>query len=325
MIKQRALMVMALLLSAVWIQPPAIGGTSTVDRIIAVVNGEIITSSDLQSAAAQSRLGLLTLSPDGMISQRPSSEQEILEQLINQRLQLQIARKKGITVGPEEVEKAVADVKLKNGMTTDSTLQKALQEEQADLDQYKNGLKDQIMIVKLVNREVKSGVVLGDEEMRSYYADHSNQFLSPMQYRLRQIYIPLSQPGSAQTAEQTARNVEEQLKNGADFQALVKRYSIGPELKDNGDLGTVRADHMLPEIRQAIESLKPGEFSNPVKSASGIHIFRLDEVQPPKPRPFEEVRSEIQERLFQERSAELYEKWLKDLRTAAQVEIKYQE
>jgi peptidyl-prolyl cis-trans isomerase SurA len=325
MIKQRALMVMALLLSAVWIQPPAVGGTSTVDRIIAVVNGEIITSSDLQSAAAQSRLGLLTLSPDGIISQRPSSEQEILEQLINQRLQLQIARKKGITVGPEEVEKAVADVKLKNGMTTDSALQKALQEERADLDQYKNGLKDQIMIVKLVNREVKSGVVLSDEEMRSYYADHSNQFLSPMQYRLRQIYIPLSQPDSAQTAEQIARNVEEQLKNGADFQVLVKRYSSGPELKDNGDLGTVRADQMMPEIRRAIESLKPGEFSGPVKTAAAVHIFRLDEIQPPKPRTFEEVRTEIQDRLFQERSADLYEKWLKDLRTAAQVEIKYQE
>jgi peptidyl-prolyl cis-trans isomerase SurA len=325
MIKQPALMVMALLLSAVWIQPPALAGTSSVDRIIAVVNGEIITFSDLQSAAAQSRLGLLTLSPDGMIAQRPSSEQEILEQLINQRLQLQIARKKGITVGPEELEKAVADVKLKNGMTTDSALQKALQEEQANLDQYKNGLKDQIMIVKLVNREVRSGVVLSDEEMRSYYADHSNQYLTPMQYRLRQIYIPLSQPGSVQTAEQTARDIEEQLKNGGDFQALVKRYSSGPELKDNGDLGTVRADHMMPEIRQVIETLKPGEFSGPVKSAGGLHVFRLEEIQTPKPRPFEEVKSEIQERLFQERSAELYEKWLKDLRTAAQVEIKYQQ
>jgi len=323
MIKQRTLMVTALLLSSVWIQPPAAGGTSNVDRIIAVVNGEIITSSDLQSAAAQSRLGLLTLSPEGMTSQRPSSEQEILEQLINQRLQLQIARKRGITVGPEEIEKAVADVKLKNGITTDSALQRALQEERTDLGQYKNGLKDQIMIVKLVNREVKSGVVLSDVEIRSYYADHSNQFLTPMQYRLHQIYIPLSQPDPAQTAEQTARDVEEQLKNGADFQALVKRYSSGPEVKDNGDLGAVRADKMIPEIRQAIESLKPGEFSSPDKTPSAVHIFRLDEIQPPKPRAFEEVKTEIQERLFQEQSAELYEKWLKDLRTTAQVEIKY--
>jgi peptidyl-prolyl cis-trans isomerase SurA len=179
------------------------------------------------------------------------------------------------------------------------------------------------MILKLVNREVRSSVVLSEEEMRSYYQDHSDLFLTPLQYRLRQILISIPEPGLAQTAEQTARSVADQLKSGADFQALVKRYSSGPEVKNNGNLGTVRADQMLPEIRRAIEPLKAGEFSGPVKTTAGIHIFRLDEIQPPKPRPFEEVKTEIQERLFQERSAELYEKWLKDLRATAHVEIKF--
>jgi len=313
----------AFLLSAFWVQAAAAGRATILDRIVAVVNGEVITASDLKKAAAQSRLGLLTLTPDGIVSQHPSSEQEILDQLINQRLQLQLARKTGITVEPGEVDRAVEDVKLKNGMSTDSALQTALLEERTDLLQYKNGLKDQIMIVKLVNREVKSGVVLSDEEMRSYYADHLDRFLTPMQYRIRQIFIPDSPSPSGQGAEQTARDVQDQLKKGADFEALVKGYSVGPEVKDNGDLGTVQADHMLPEIRQVIESLKPGEFSGPVKSPAGFHIFRLDEILPPKSRPFEDVKSEIQEHLYQERSAELYERWLKDLRAAAQVEIKY--
>ncbi|MEK6684122.1 MAG: peptidyl-prolyl cis-trans isomerase [Nitrospirota bacterium] len=322
MTKRLAFTALVMLLPTLWIQPPT-GGAATLDRIVAVVNGEIITFSDLQSAAAQARLGLLSLSSDGMISHLPSSAPEILEPLINQRLQLQMARKRGITVGPEEVEKAVEDVKQKNGMATDAALKKALQETQADLDQYKNGLKDQIMILKLVNREVKSGVVLSEEEMRSYYEEQADRFLTPMQYRLRQIFIPIPGPGPAKTEEQTARSVADQLKSGADFQAMVKRYSGGPEANNNGDLGTVRADHMLPEIRQAIEPLKPGEFSGPVKTAAGIHIFRLDEIQPPKPRAFEEVKGEIREQLFFERSAELYEKWLKDLRARAQVEIKF--
>jgi len=316
------LALIALTLSGFWIHPPS-GRAATVDRIVAVVNGEIITFSDLQSASAQARMGLLSLSADGTISHPPSSEHEILEQLINQKLQLQLARKKGIFVGPEEVDRAVADVKQKNGMATDSALQKALQEEHADLDQYKSGLKDQITILKLVNREVKSGVVLSEEELRSYYEEHPERFLTPMQYRLHQIFISIPDPGSAQTAEQTARNVADQLKTGADFQTLLKRYSSGPEGKGNGDLGLLRADQMLPEIRRAIEPLKPGEFSGPVKTAAGLHIFRLDEIQPPKPRAFEEVKSEIQERLFQEQSADLYEKWLKDLRSSAQVDIKF--
>ncbi|MBI3812673.1 MAG: peptidyl-prolyl cis-trans isomerase [Nitrospirae bacterium] len=322
MSRRLVLAVIALSLSGLWMQPPS-GRAATVDRIVAVVNGEIITFSDLQSAAALARLGLLSLSSDGTISHLQSSEHELLEQLINQRLQLQLARKKGIAVGPEEVEKAVEDVKQKNGMMTDAALQKALKEEQANLDQYKNGLKDQIMILKLVNREVKSGVVLSEEEMRSYYEAHSDRFLTPMQYRLHQILIPIPDPGSVQTAEQTARNVADQLKTGADFQTMIKRYSNGPEVKGNGDLGTLRADQMLPEIRRAVEPLKPGEFSAPVKTAAGVHIFRLDEIQPPKSRAFEEVKAEIQERLFQEQSADLYEKWLKDLRASGQVEIKF--
>lgn len=322
MSRRLTLAVIALFLSGLWMQPPS-GRAATVDRIVAVVNGEIITFSDLQSASAQARLGLLSLSADGTIFHQQPSEQELLEQLINQRLQLQLARKKGITVGPEEVEKAVVDVKQKNGMTTDSALQKALQEEQANLDQYKNGLKDQIMILKLVNREVKSGVVLSEEEMRSYYTEHSDRFLTPMQYRLHQILIPIPDPGSAQTAEQTAQSVADQIKAGGDFQALVKRYSSGQEVRSDGDLGILRADQMLPEIRRAIEALKPGEFSGPVKTAAGIHIFRLDEIRPPKSRAFEEVKTEIQERLFQEQSADLYEKWLKDLRASGQVEIKF--
>ncbi|MBI3995199.1 MAG: peptidyl-prolyl cis-trans isomerase [Nitrospirae bacterium] len=302
---------------------PLNGGASTLDRIVAVVNGEIITLSDLQSAAAQAQLGLLGLSPDETAPRRPSSQPEVLDRLIDQKLQLQTARRKGVAVGPEELERAVEEVKQKNGMTTDEALQKALQKEHTNLHQYKNGLRDQIMILKLVNREVRAGVVLSDEDLRSYYEEHSDRFLIPIQYRLRQILIPISDRESAPAAEQTARSVADQLKNGVAFQTLARRYSNGPEAKDPGNLGLVRADQMLPEIRRAIESLKPGEFSPPIRTPAGFHLLQLDEIQPPAPRPLGEVRTVIQEILFQERSAELYEKWLKDLRTSAQVEIKF--
>lgn len=322
MTKQRLFSVIATLLIGLWIQPTFTAAT-TVDRIVAIVNGEIIAASDLNSAAAQARIGLLGLSSDGTVSHHSPSDRDVLERLIDQKLQLQTAQKKGIIVEPGEVDKAIEDVKQKNGIASDSALEKALQEENSNLGQYKDGLKEQIMILKLVNREVKSGVVLSDEEIRSYYEKHSDRFITPMRYHLHQIFIPTPEADSVPTAEQTAQNTEEQLKNGADFQTLVRRYSSGPEVDIHGDLGTLRADDMLPEIRQAIEPLKPGEFSPPVRTAAGIHIFRLDEIQSPEPRPIEEVKGEIQELLFQEQSAALYEKWLKDLRAAAQVEIKY--
>jgi peptidyl-prolyl cis-trans isomerase SurA len=320
--KPRFLWMVAVMLIGVGMRP-AVTWTATVDRIVAVVNGEIITASDLDTASAQARIGLLGLSSDRTVPRQAPSNREVLERLIDQKLQLQTAQKKGIVVEPGEVEKAIEDVKQKNGIASDSALEKALQEDNSNLGQYKDGLKEQIMILKLVNREVKSGVVLSDEQIRSYYEKHSDRFVNPTRYHLHQIFIPVAAADSVQTAEQTARKAADQLRNGADFQTVVRRYSSGPEVDHNGDLGTMRADHMLPEIRQAIEPLRPGEFSPPVRTAAGIHIFRLDEIQSSKPRPIEEVKGEIQELLFQEQSAELYEKWLKDLRAAAQVEIKY--
>ncbi|HTN42413.1 MAG TPA: peptidyl-prolyl cis-trans isomerase [Nitrospiria bacterium] len=302
---------------------PSFGTTAPVDRIAAIVNGEIITASDLQSAAARARLGLLALTPDGTPSRTPPSEQQLLGQLIEQKLQLQLAQKRGITVEPEEIQKAVDDVKQKNGMPNDAALQKALEEEHSSLEQYKKGLQDQIMILKLVNREVKSGVLLSDQDIRAYYEEHPGLFRTPMEYHLHQIFIPVSKFDTSSTFDQTVRNVADQLKSGADFQALVQQYSEGPDRNANGDLGNLKAEQMLPEMRQAIEHLKPGEVSEPVKTATGAHIFRLDEIIPPQTRPIAEVKPEIQERLYQERSAELYEKWLNDLRASAQVEIKY--
>ncbi|HUK55255.1 MAG TPA: peptidyl-prolyl cis-trans isomerase [Nitrospiria bacterium] len=302
---------------------PQLGDAVTVDRIAAIVNGEIITASDLKSAAARARLGLLTLTPDGTPARTPVSEQKVLEQLIDQKLQLQLAQKKGITVEPDEIDKAVQDVKQKNGMANDAALEKALEEEHSSLDQYKKGLKDQIMILKLVNREVKSGVLLSDQDIRAYYEEHPDRFRTPLQYHLHQIFIPLSTPDASPSFDQSVRDAVDRLKKGADFQTLAQQYAAGADRKGDGDLGNLDADQMLPDVHRAIEHLKPGEISEPVKTASGAHIFRLDEILPSKTRPIEEVRPEIQDLLFQERSADLYEKWLKDLRAAGQVEIKY--
>ncbi|MBI3609075.1 MAG: peptidyl-prolyl cis-trans isomerase [Nitrospirae bacterium] len=319
MSKRLPLAVIAMLLPALWIQPPT-GEASTVDRIVAVVNGEIITSSDLQSAAAHADL---TGAPMGKLPRKPLSERETLEQLIDKKLQLQTARKKGITVEPDEIEKALDDVKQRNGLATDAALQKALEEERTTPDRYRETLQDQIMILKLINREVKSSIVLSEDDIRSYYEDSADRFQTPVLYHLRQIFLPATGPESAAVADRAARRLADQLKSGAEFQALVKQSSSGPEVKDGGDLGLLRKDQMLPEIRQAIERLSPGEFSEPVKTPAGIHLFRLDEIKPSRRRPMEEVRAEIQDRLFQERSAELYEKWLSGLRATAQVEIKF--
>ena len=289
-----------------------------VDRIIAVVNGEIITASELDAAAAHSKLGLFSLSPD----LEADSVQSVLEQLILQKIQIQLARRQGISTDSEELNRALEDVKRKTGTATDRALEEALQKEHLTLDRYRELLRDQIAILKLINREVKAGVVLGEEEIKAYYERHPDRFLTPVEYHLRQIFLPFAPPNTPEAVQARAQELERRLQEGADFQTLLQQTAVSNAQK-SGDLGFMKPEHMLPEIRQAVLPLKTGEFSAPVRTESGIHIFRVEEVRASRPLPLESVRSEIQAILYQERSEELYERWLKDLRSSAQVEIKY--
>lgn len=295
---------------------------ATVDRIVAVVNGEIITVSDLEGAVEEARIGLLGSAPAPDIPAPSELERGIFGRLIDKTIQLQLARKQGITAGAEEVQRALDDVKQKNGLASDGDLEAALRKEHYSLERYRAALRDQIMILKLINREVKSGVVLSDEEMTDYYRKHEKDFVPPPAFHLRQLFIPETGPEGTEAAFETARELATRIKNGADFQSMVERYSPGPFKKNGGDLGMVRKDHMLPEIQKAIERLGPGEISEPVRSPEGVHIFKLEGMDNPAPRPFEEVKAEIQGRIFQERTVQLYEKWLRDMRESAQVEIK---
>ena len=302
------------------IAPFAVGAAG-VDRIVAIVNGEIITGSELQAAVEQSGLGLFDLSPD--LGSDSGAGRNVLEQLILQKIQLQLARKQSISTNPEEVLRALEDVKRKNGLATDSALEKSLQKENLTLDRYRELLRDQITILKLINREVKAGVVLGEVEINAYYVRHADRYLTPTEYHLRQIFLPFAPPNTPDVVQARAHELERRLQEGADFQALLQQHSATPDTQKGGDLGYMKAEHMLPEIRQAVLSLKPGEISGPVRTETGIHIFRVEEIRPSQPLPLDKVRGDIQSILYQERSEELYERWLKELRNTAQVDIKF--
>lgn len=293
-----------------------------IDRIVAVVNGEIITSSELQKAIDRTRPELSGPAGPGLGRTDPT-DPNVLGRLIDQKLQLQLARKRGITVEPDEIRMAIADVKRRNQIPSDAALDRVLENENSSLLQYTKEVQDQIMILKIINREVKASVVLSDADIRSYYREHPDRFMSPERFHLRQIILPVPRPEMTETVYQTALGVVAQLEGGAHFDGMVEKYSAETGVSDSGDLGRIRKDHMLPEIRTAVEDLRPGEVSRPVKTSAGVHIFRLEEVTPAQPRALDEVENEIRSILFQERVADLYEKWLKDLRATAQVEIKF--
>ena len=295
----------------------------TIDRIVAVVNGEIITDSELQEAIRQSGLGLLGPALDQDIPQEDLLERNILGQMINKRIQLQLAQKMGITVTSEEIQRAIEDIKRRNGIRSDRALEAILEKELSNLEEYMELLEDQIRILKLINREVKSAIVFGDKEIRSYYDKHSDRYQTPPAYHLRQIILPVTKNQDPETVMQAGRDLIVRIKNGDDFQSLAKKVSSGANAKRGGDLGHILKGQIRPEILRAVEHLAPGEISEPVQTATGVHIFQLADLKASHGRPLEEVREDILTVLFRERSRQFYTQWVKDLRATSQVEIKF--
>ena len=299
------------------------------DRIVAVVNGEVIALSELKEAMAQMRFGVDL--PGSMTSPaarvHPETvllEREALNQLIERKVQLQLARKRGISVEPNEIEQLLREIMNENELYTDEAFRNALARENLTLERYKKNLEEQLIIFKLAAREVKSGILLDEKELHDYYLNHLDRYTLPDEIHIRQILLDLPEPELKESVLEKARVLLAQLNNDADFQSLAREHSHNTEGKEGGDLGFIKKNQLLPVIEKAIHGLQPGEISDPVETHAGIHILKVEEIREGQRKPFDEVKPLIRETLFQERAAQRYHQWLQDIRNAAQVEIKIQ-
>jgi peptidyl-prolyl cis-trans isomerase SurA len=303
------------ILTSIGIAPAA---SVSVDRIVAVVNNEVITSSELKEAVAEAK------SPQPPLQ----AQQEMLKKMIEKKLQFQYAKKKGISVSPEELQAALQDIEKRNNFSDEQALKDALAAEHIAFEKYKSDLKEQLLLLKLVNREVRSGILIEESELLDYYNQHPDSFSQPGSFKVSQIFFDL--PASAKPSEESDIKAKTQrvlvlLQKGGNFQELAKQYSEGPEGPSGGNLGYFKTGQLFPALDQAISKLEVGQFSGIIQSPGGFHIVRLDEKKPAEPKSFESVKDTVREAVYQQRSEELYEEWIKDLWANAYVEIKPQD
>lgn len=291
---------------------PTLAAAHLEDRIVAVVNSDLIMLSDVKRELAPERERISRQHRGEELAQRlKTAEYMALTKMIERRLQLQEAKARGIEVSDQEVKQAVEQMKQ--------------QGETIDLKDQQNArnVRDQLTLLKVVDREVRSGVMVGDTDMKRYYQEHRDRFALPEEYTLSQILIqPRSSDGTADALTK-ARQVMADLKNGEKFEDLALRYSDGPNASRGGRLGLVRQGELLPAIERAIAPLVPGGISDIIESSEGFHIIRVEEKKPKQFRPFEEVKLEIQGLVFQQKSEDVFQSWLVDLKNKAYIEIKF--
>ncbi len=284
-------------------------GSVVVDRVVAVVNGEIITMSDLQREEAAKKT-------DGK-----QDERLLLEDMIDRKLQMAAAKRAGMDVTDKELADAIADIMKRNSMEP-KQFEAALAKEGLTLELYKTELREQMTISRVFNKYVRSGLAVDEADVRAYYERNKKSYSLPEEIRVRQIFFRLPEnatPDQTAAVKQKALAALERAKKGEDFIRLVNELSESENAALGGDLGFMQRDQLIPEIEEAARTLKPGEIAGPLLCAGGFHVIRLEEIRT-QVKPFEKVKDEIAKMLFEQKMENTYRTWLQTLRSDSLIE-----
>lgn len=303
----------------------AVSSGKVVNAIAAIVNDDIIT---LYEVDRESQPLIREAEKKSAIdaAARTQMRRAALEHLIEKKLLDQKIKELNIKVTDEEIRQAIDDVKRQNSMSSQEVLVSALASQGLTFEQYRTQLQEQIEKLKLISMEVRAKIQVGETEMREYYETNLAKYTEDDTFRARHIFFRTNEKAPAADIKRTmttALMVLAEAKSGKDFAELAKSYSEDPAArKDGGALGSFKKGDMLPELEGAILAMKPGEVSELVYTTSGFHIIKLEERTTGKVKPFESVKSEIEEALYRKKSEDRFNQWAKDLRAKASIEMK---
>jgi peptidyl-prolyl cis-trans isomerase SurA len=291
------------------------------DRVVAVVNKEVITWSELyKTMEYESAEQVKQMSDAERAKIFKANEAEFLDRLIDMRLQIQEANNLGITVSAEEVAEAVGNIKKKYSLT-DKSFEESLRKEGMTFDEYKKKLSDQMLISHFVNKQIRQKVVVSGEDVNKYIEASGESAIAEESFRIRQIFMksPKDEQGRSLVEEKAAMIMERQ-RAGEDFSSLAKEYSEDASAKLGGDLGSVKKDQMAKELIEVLSSMKAGDVSRPFWTGTGLHIIKLeDKVSARTP---DEMKETVRMRLMEGQFSEKYKSWLKALHEKARIEIR---
>jgi parvulin-like peptidyl-prolyl isomerase len=285
-------------------RPAATGGEPSGPAPVAVVNGEPISRAALDLELQQLRVGGEGSGPTDVL------RSSIVDGLVARTLLLQQARSRGITVGPEQVDRAFLALRSEYPGTSFDDM---LAQERLSVAELRQRLKDQLTIERLFQEEVFSRLQVTDDEVARHYAEHLAAFDEPERVHARQIVV--------HTREEASRIREEVRKKPATFAAVASRASIAPEGKRGGDLGWFGKGQGMPEVFDVCFRLPPNAISDVVPSPFGFHVFQVVEKKPPSRRTLEQARPAIAANLLREKRARAQEDYVAALRARAKIQI----
>ncbi|MDA8140557.1 MAG: peptidyl-prolyl cis-trans isomerase [Desulfobacteraceae bacterium] len=295
-----------------------------VDRILAVINDDVILLSDFDKFTLSYREKMKKEGQsDARIRIQLADQQNvILNQMIDEKLTEQQAKKDNIAVSDEEINANIERIKKANGMSEDDMV-RALALDGMTLAMLRDQMREQMLQSRLVNREVRSKIVVTDQEVQEYYEANKGRYVIKTEYHLRHILMKAPQ-GDQEARTRVLQQMQQllgQLKAGASFADLAKVYSQSSSARDGGDLGFFESRVLAEPIRKALEPLSNGQFTDVLDTDQGYQIFLVEEIRRAGGKTLEEATPEIQDKIYSEKVEEKFKSWLSELRQRAHIQI----
>jgi peptidyl-prolyl cis-trans isomerase SurA len=315
------------ILTAVCLSPCAVSGagTETVDRIVAVVNEDIITWYDVEQAmrAMIQNLRSQGMSPDRERQALARMREDVVNNLIDAKLTEQEIKRYKILVTDEEVEAYIRQFKERRALT-DENLKAMLAQEGMTPEEYRKEIRLQLQRTKLVNREVRSKVVITQDEIKRYYEKNKQKYGGSTQYYLWNLFVKLP-PGGGSSDRAEARErlgrAKAELDSGRPFEDFARAHANGEQGIEGADLGWFRPDELTPQLRDAVRPLKAGQYSTVVETDFGSQIVYIQRVEETSGKPLPQVEPEIQDILFREVVDSRFSNWISELRKRSHIKV----
>ena len=306
-----------------------------IEQILVKVNGEILTKTDLETrqiAVLRQRGQQMDLKSEQGNAQLKKALDEITPQIlvdaVDEMLIVQRGKELGYKLGDDQFKAAVDSIKKDNKIETEEQFQNALKQEGMTMADLRRNFEKQMIISRVEQNEVLGKVGVSEEEARTYYDAHLTEFTSPPTVTLREILVAVpSDPkginvAQDEAAKEKAQTIRARAVAGESFEKLAADMSDAPSRANAGLIGPLSVKDLSAELQKLIENMKPGSVTDPIRSARGYQILKLETSTGPQTMTFEQAREQIGDHVFAGKRQAEFQKWLEKLRTEAIIEWK---
>jgi peptidyl-prolyl cis-trans isomerase SurA len=290
-----------------------------IDGIAAVVNGEIITYSQVRSLVApREKLLRSQATGEDLIKKVKEVRQAALQDLIDRQLIIQAFKKESYQIPDHYVDQRMHEIIQENFGGDRNTFIKTLEAQNYTLGEFKRLEMERMIVQAMRGKNVKRDLIASPAKIEAYYKEHRDSFTAKEQVKLRMIMIPAhANDGNASAQKAMAEEILGKLAGGAEFDRMAQIYSEDSSRELGGDWGWIERKTLAGPLEKVAFSLPVGKVSNIIEFSGNFYLLRVEDKRGGATRSLPSVRDEIEKKLLQEEAQKLQEKWLASLRSKA--------